>query len=101
MDSKAPPAFVTDAAQPHLGGNFPEGDAYSHCPAVWNYVIDRFCINSVMDLGSGIGDAAHFFFRKGLMTVAVEGLAQNVARSHYPALQHDLKNGAVTTNVDL
>ena len=86
---------------PHLGGNIGEGDAFTHCPNVWSYVIDRFCIKSVLDLGSGVGNAAHYFFGKGLKTVAVEGLPENVMRAFYPTICHDLNNGPVVTSVDL
>ena len=48
--------------QDHLGGNINEGDPYTYCPTVWNYLIDRFCIKSVMDLGSGRGHCANYFF---------------------------------------
>ena len=87
--------------QPHLGGNVKEGDPYTFCPRVWSYVIERFCINSVLDLGSGIGNAAEFFFRKGIWTVAVEGLIDNVNSSFYPAVCHDLTKSPVVTRVDL
>jgi hypothetical protein len=95
------PNFVTDAQAAHLGGNIREGDAFSFCPNVWTYVIERFSISSVMDLGSGTGDAARFFFRRGLMTVAIEGLASNVVHSSYPTVLHDLVKGPVFTRVDL
>jgi hypothetical protein len=28
---------------------------------MWDYVIERFCIASVLDLGSGIGNASYWF----------------------------------------
>lgn len=93
--------FVETKDKPHLGGNIKEGDPYTYCPMVWNYVIDRFCIKSVMDLGSGIGNAASYFFGKGLKTVAVEGLVDNVKNAYYPTVAHDLSKGPVITEVDL
>jgi len=72
---------VTDPNTPYLGGNIKEGDPYTFCPRVWTYVIERFCIRSVLDLGSGIGNAADWFFKKGLRTVAVDGLQSNIAES--------------------
>jgi hypothetical protein len=90
------------AGAEHLGGNIKEGDPYTFAPRVWEYVIDRFCISSVLDLGSGIGNAAHWFARKGLRTVAIEGLPGNVAQSLYPAVCVDLTKGPViATPVDL
>ncbi len=93
--------FVEAKDNPHLGGNIKEGDPYTYCPKVWDYVIDRFCIESVLDLGSGIGNAANYFFRKGLKTVAVEGLAENAKAALYPTICHDLSKGPVVTSVDL
>jgi hypothetical protein len=55
--------FVRSKDEPHLGGNVREGDPYTFCPQVWSYVIERFAIRSVLDLGSGIGYAADFFHR--------------------------------------
>src|SRR3990167_5574959 len=85
----------------HLGGNVAQGDPLTYCPNVWNYVIDRFCVGSVMDLGSGVGHAAAWFFKKGIKTIAVEGLVGNVQKSLYPAIAHDLTMGPVTSVVDL
>jgi hypothetical protein len=93
--------LVTVAEQAHLGGNVKEGDPYSFCPRVWNYIIERFCISSMMDLGSGIGNAAHFFFTKNIKTVAIDGLAQNMSNASYPTICHDLTRGPVITKVDL
>jgi len=93
---------VADAQdRPHLGGNIREGDPFTFCPRVWSYVIERFCINSVLDIGSGVGNAADFFFRRGIRTIAVDGLIENVNASLYPAICHDLTISAVAANVDL
>jgi SAM-dependent methyltransferase len=86
---------------PHLGGNIREGDPFTFCPRVWDYVIDRFCIESMMDLGSGVGTAARYFFKRGVRAIAIDGLAANVAMSCYPAICHDLTKGPVVSSVDL
>jgi 2-polyprenyl-3-methyl-5-hydroxy-6-metoxy-1,4-benzoquinol methylase len=88
-------------AEHHLGGNAKEGDPFTFAPRAWSYVIERFGIRSVLDLGSGIGNAAAFFYRQGLQTLAVDGLAENVRTSIYPALRHDLTMSPVATQVDL
>src|SRR3954454_2540852 len=86
---------------PHLGGSIKIGDPFTYCPGVWDYMIDRFAIESVLDLGSGCGNASHYFFRKGLKVVAIEGFIPSVLASSYPAVHHDLTQGAVSTSVDL
>jgi hypothetical protein len=90
-----------DSQQPHLGGNLMEGDAWTFCPGVWNYVIDRFAVKSVMDLGCGLGYSSHYFKRKGLDVLAVDGMVENVKNSIYPSLLCDLTKDRVTTRVDL
>jgi len=86
---------------PHLGGSVIAGDPYTYCPSVWDYAISRFAIESVLDLGSGSGNASHYFYKKNLKVLAVEGLRENVDRSLYPAIMHDLTKGAVHTKADL
>jgi hypothetical protein len=92
---------VISPESPHLGGNYTEGDPQTYCPLVWGYVIDRFSIESVLDVGSGCGHSAAWFSRKGLKTVAVEGLLSNVRNSIFPAVLHDLTAGPITMVVDL
>jgi hypothetical protein len=46
---------IYDATVPHLGGNVTVGDPHTWCPSVWDYVISRFGVRSMMDLGSGCG----------------------------------------------
>ncbi|WP_162560524.1 hypothetical protein [Methylobacterium durans] len=86
---------------PHLGGNITVGDPFTWCPRAWDYVRERFAIRSAMDLGSGSGFAAHYFASKGIFTVAVDGFRDNVDRSFYPTIQHDLTKSGVYARVDL
>lgn len=92
---------VVDDNYPHLGGNVVEGDPYCFCPTVWDYVINRFCIRSVLDIGSGLGHAADYFFRKGVAVVAMDGLPANIKNAVYPTVLWDLTRGAFATRVDL
>jgi hypothetical protein len=92
---------VANPDLPHLGGNIRFGDPDTFSPRVWDYVVDRLAIESVMDLGSGLGHASHYLFKKGLRVVAVEGMSENVDNAIFPTLLHDLTNGPVRTRVDL
>jgi SAM-dependent methyltransferase len=87
--------------QEHLGGSIVGGDPLTFSPRVWNYCIDRFGVESVLDIGSGSGNAALYFYRKGLRVLAVEGLVESVLGSLYPAIKHDITKEAVITKVDL
>jgi len=93
--------LAQSATEPHLGGAIKGGDPFSYCPSVWDYVIGRFGVESVLDLGSGAGNASDYFFRKGLKVIAVEGLEESVLTSIFPALRHDITKDPVVTRVDL
>jgi hypothetical protein len=93
--------FNTDDQAIHLGGNVREGDPYTYSPKVWDYVISRFAIGSVLDLGSGLGYSAAYFFRKGLRVVAVDGLEANVRGAVYPTIRVDITQSKVICPVDL
>lgn len=94
--------YVVDPTNPHLGGNIRGGDLSTFAPDVWDWVVKRFCVRSVLDVGSGEGHAADYFSRLGCRVIAVDGLSENVARAHYPTVKHDFSFGAFTTSpVDL
>lgn len=93
--------YVIDPEQPHLGGNIAAGDSWTYCPRVWRYTLNRFAVRSVLDLGSGTGIASAWFADQGRQVIAVEGLAANVRRSRYPAIQQDITQGPVLAPADL
>jgi SAM-dependent methyltransferase len=92
---------AADGDVPHLGGNIMEGDPNTYSPSVWDYAISRFGIESVLDLGSGIGNASHFFFKRGMKVLAVDGLEHNVEKAIFPTLLHDITKGPIRARVDL
>lgn len=85
----------------HLGGNIIEGDPYTFSPRVWNYLISRFAPRSIMDLGSGMGYAASYFFKRGLPVIAIEGMESNVKNAVFPTIKIDLTKTFVRASVDL
>lgn len=85
----------------HLGGNIAEGDPFTYSPSVWKYLIHRFSLTSVLDVGSGLGYSSDWFFRYGLKTIAIDGLKENVEMAKYPTILCDLTKGIVKTTVDL
>lgn len=92
---------VTSAQARHLGGNISVGDPHSFSPSVWNYMIDRFALRSVLDIGAGMGHAANYFHKAGMQVVAIEGLAENCNKSVFPSIQVDLTKAPVVCSVDL
>jgi hypothetical protein len=93
--------FVTDKMRPDLGGNMRHGDIHTWAPHLWRYLVDRFGISSVLDVGCGEGHAVKFFHRLGLVAHGIEGLASNVQRSVTPIALHDLLAGPYVMPVDL
>jgi SAM-dependent methyltransferase len=82
--------YATDEKNLHLGGNFIEGDPATFSPSAWQYLINKFNLKSVLDVGSGRGYAGQWFLEKGLSVVAIDGLHDNVANSIIPSIEHDL-----------
>lgn len=85
----------------HVGGNIIEGDPLTFAPSVWTYMIERFSVRSVLDLGCGAAFSSRWFASKGLDVLAVDGFRDNIERSVFPAVQIDLTKMAVATRVDL
>jgi SAM-dependent methyltransferase len=94
-------SFKANDTEPHLGGNIAEGDPFTFSPVAWEYTINRFAISSVLDLGSGMGNAAAFFHRKGMRVLAVDGFDENVRKAIYPTVKIDLCTSPVVCKVDL
>jgi hypothetical protein len=95
------PDLVTDPIRGDLGGNIRHGDIHTWCPALWRYLVERFGIRSVLDVGCGEGHAVLFFHRLGLFAHGIDGLALNVARAVVPIAQHDLTASRYIMPVDL
>lgn len=92
---------VTDQGEPHLGGNISVGDPHSYSPSVWRYLMERFAVRSVLDVGAGLGHAASWFHRQGVAAVGVEGLKNNCQKSVHPLVYADLSLGPVYCPVDM
>ncbi len=94
-------AVLVDHANPHVGGNIREGDPFTFCPTVWDYVLKRFAVRSVLDLGSGIGHASRYFRSQGCDVIAVDGMRENIERAVVPTVFWDATLSAVHCRVDL
>jgi hypothetical protein len=92
--------YVIDDAKQHLGGNFAEGDPATFSAAAWEYIIKRFNIKSMLDVGSGRGYAGKWFLDQGISVTAIEGLSDNVVNSIIPTIEHDLTAASFVKNVD-
>lgn len=93
--------FVQNENMPHVGGNILEGDPATFAPTVWDYMIQRFALTSIMDLGSGMGYASQYFHNKGMKVLAIDGMIENCIKAVYPTIHLDLTLSKVVANVDL
>jgi SAM-dependent methyltransferase len=57
----------------HLGGWAPGGDGGTYYPIMWEYMVNRLNIKSVIDIGCGKGYSARFFKSIGCEVMGVEG----------------------------
>jgi SAM-dependent methyltransferase len=92
---------VIDENRPELGGNLRYGDIDTFCPVIWRFLVERFAVRSVLDVGCGEGHAVAFFNRLGIFAHGIDGLAANVERSVIPIALHDLLKGPYIMPVDL
>jgi hypothetical protein len=93
--------FVTDPARADLGGNLRHGDVNTFTPALWKFLIERYAVSSVLDVGCGEGHAVMQFRRFGVNAHGIDGLRANVARAVTPVALHDLLAGPYFMPVDL
>lgn len=85
----------------HLGGAIAEGDANTWMPDVWGYVVVKYSVRLVLDIGCGYGYALRWFARLGLNVVGIDGdpeaIAKNVCQGPFPAccrlVRHDFARG--------
>lgn len=79
----------------HLGGCIQGGDEDTYDEKVWIYLIEKFGIKSIIDVGCGEGWSTEFFKRKGLKVLGVEGSQKVINGSPHKELliQHDYTKG--------
>lgn len=84
----------------HLGGyaraneKYPHGDPDTWFPELWQWLIDRFGVKSVLDVGCGEGHAVKWFLDQGIHAVGVEGSHLAIENSPCPdaIIRHDFTN---------
>lgn len=90
-----------DPSDPALGGNVIGGDRRTFHPDLWSYLVSRFSVESVLDVGCGEGHAVRYFTDRGISASGFDGLRQNVEHSVAPIELHDLRDGPFALPVDL
>lgn len=80
---------------PHLGGAYDVGDANTLCFDVFGYLICKYDLKSVVDIGCGYGHALEFFSKCGVPGRGFDGDPNAVAGgSHRASITlHDFTQG--------
>jgi SAM-dependent methyltransferase len=92
---------VVDDTRPDLGGNGRHGDLGTFCPRLWRYLVERFAVRSMLDVGCGEGHAVAFFRSLGVIAHGIDGLPINIKRAVTPIALHDIVSGPYIMPVDL
>jgi cyclopropane fatty-acyl-phospholipid synthase-like methyltransferase len=70
--------FVTHG---HLGGyvkstsEYPHGDPWTWCPAVWDWAIATFRPRTMVDVGCGEGHTIKYFLERDVSAIGIDGCA--------------------------
>lgn len=71
-------SYIVNNTKPHLGGNIKGGDDNTYSPELWNWIINKFNIKSVLDIGCGSGYSSLYFKNLGCEVLGVDGLEENI-----------------------
>jgi len=94
--------YLVDPDNPHLGGNIDGGDPNGNLIKTWDYLISKFGVKSVLDVGCGQGHNGLYFKNRGCSVVGVEGLWDNCVKCPFPCVYWDLLDGPLYfNNIDL
>lgn len=93
--------FVIDPSDLALGGNIAGGDPNTWQPALWDFLIARFGIRTMLDVGAGEGHCVEWFAQHGVAAEGFDGLAANCRQSVATVYLHDLRRSPYIRPVDL
>lgn len=70
-------------------------DPYTFLPDVWEYLIEKYQIRTVLDMGVGAGWSTKWFADRGIYVLGVEGCAEALEKSQCRAniVRHDYNAG--------
>lgn len=92
----------------HLGGyirstaEYPNGDPATYCPALWDWLCEKYKPEKVFDVGCGEGHAVRYFSEKpGVFAIGIDG-CQEVLQTKVKEiclLLHDYTEGPLPVSV--
>jgi SAM-dependent methyltransferase len=80
-----------DPAEAHLGGNTVGGNPQTYYPQLWQWMIYKLPVKTMLDVGCGEGQALRYFASYGCQVEGMDGLLRNTNIAH--AHRHDLTKG--------
>lgn len=73
MSNKVEQLFGKEVKEGHLGGCFLGGDPSTYYPKMWEYLVKKYSIESVVDIGAGGGHSTKYFADLGCEVIGVDG----------------------------
>ena len=87
----------------HLGGCSVGGDIGTYYPIMWENIVEKYNIKTVLDVGCGIGYASKYFQSLGCDILAVDGSKEvgqlSVVSEHF--LLNDYENSSALDNAEI
>jgi hypothetical protein len=82
----------------HLGGYLNKGDPYTWTPDIWGYLVIKYNIQSVVDIGCGKGHNLSWFKSMNIDICGIEGHPDAIKDSVIPGnvVMHDFTQGPMT-----
>lgn len=79
----------------HLGGYVAGGDSNTWYPELWDWMINKLVVTSVIDVGCGEGHSTRYFKERGCKVLGVEGSEIAIKNSPVKELliRHDYTKG--------
>jgi SAM-dependent methyltransferase len=84
-----PDFMYVDRERPHLGGYLIGGDQGSYYPDLWHWLVTKYHLRSVVDVGCGEGHSVAYFRGLGCAVLGIDGIAQDAE----DIVQHDYSTG--------
>lgn len=93
---------LKDSVNPHLGGCIHNGDPGTYDTVLWDFIIDKYKIRSVLDVCCGEGHSLSYFFNKGLSVLGIEGLREAIDNSpmKFAIVKHDYSKSSLSVKKD-
>lgn len=79
----------------HLGGAYEGGDANTITEDCWGYLLVKYNVKSVLDIGCGYGHALKWFGKFQIVGTGIDGYPDCITKSVYdgPLIRHDFNDG--------